>query len=115
MPFGLPGYRNCGTESTPFAVHEVGLFWAIGTAHQRREYAGEAAAALIAFGFDVLHLARKVATADTSNAASAAVMVHLGMCVEPDRGRACTALSGARVTIDPDRTGMAPDQLAASM
>jgi hypothetical protein len=41
---------------------------------------------LIAFGFDVLHLARMVATADTSNAASAAVMVHLGMCVEPDRG-----------------------------
>jgi hypothetical protein len=36
MPFGLPGYRNCGTESTPFAVPEVGLFWAIGTAHQRR-------------------------------------------------------------------------------
>src|SRR3954451_15337950 len=83
MPFGLlPGYRIRGIENTPFAIAEVGLFWAIGTAHQRRGYASEAAAALITFGFEVLHLARMVATTETSNAASAAVMRHLGMRVE---------------------------------
>jgi RimJ/RimL family protein N-acetyltransferase len=83
MPFGLlPGYRAHGVQNTPFAVPEVGLFWAIGTAHQRRGCASEAAAALIAFGFDVLQLARMVATTETSNAASAAVMRHLGMRVE---------------------------------
>jgi RimJ/RimL family protein N-acetyltransferase len=83
MPFGLlPGYRAHAVQNTPFAVPEVGLFWAIGSAHQRRGYASEAAAALIAFGFDVLQLARMVATTETSNAASAAVMRHLGMRVE---------------------------------
>jgi RimJ/RimL family protein N-acetyltransferase len=83
MPFGLlPGYRTRGIEPTPFAIAEVGLFWAIGTAHQRHGYASEAAAALITFGFDVLQLARMVATTETTNAASAAVMRHLGMRVE---------------------------------
>ena len=83
MPFGqLPGYRTRGIEHTPFAIAEVGLFWAIATAHQRRGYASEAAAALIRFGFDVLQLARMVATTETSNAASAAVMRHIGMRVE---------------------------------
>lgn len=83
MPFGLlPGYRSRGIEHTQFAIAEVGLFWAIATAHQRRGYASEAAAALIRFGFDVLQLARMVATTETSNAASAAVMRHLGMRVE---------------------------------
>src|SRR4051794_28064949 len=89
MPFGLlPCYSAARIENTPFAIPEVGLFWAIGTAHQRRGFASEAAAALITFGFDVLQLARMVATTETANAASAAVMRHLGMRVahnpEPD-------------------------------
>jgi [ribosomal protein S5]-alanine N-acetyltransferase len=58
---------------------EVGLYWATEPAERGRGYAGEAAAALIAYGFDHLHLARVIAMTDHENLASIGVMRKLGM------------------------------------
>jgi len=84
MPFGiLPYYTtHLAGERHAYSFPEVGLFWATATAHQRRGYASEAAAALIAFGFDILQLARIVATTEHDNAASIAVMRRLMMRIE---------------------------------
>lgn len=69
-----PGPSRAG-QMTP----EVGLFWAIDPAQQRRGYATEAARALIAYGFDHLHLWRILATTERDNHASQAVMLKAGM------------------------------------
>jgi RimJ/RimL family protein N-acetyltransferase len=61
---------------------EVGLFWAIAPEHQRRGYAIEAARALAGWAFEHLRLKRVIATTETANAASIAVMRRLGMRVE---------------------------------
>jgi len=61
---------------------EVGLFWAVRTAHQRQGYASEAARAVIAYAFAALQLDRLVATTEHANTASQAVMRRLGMAVE---------------------------------
>jgi RimJ/RimL family protein N-acetyltransferase len=61
---------------------EIGLFWALGTAHRGHGYATEAARALIAFTFDALALKRIVATTEYDNAASIAVMRRLGMIID---------------------------------
>jgi RimJ/RimL family protein N-acetyltransferase len=60
------------------------LFWAISPAYQRCGYATEAAAALIAWGFRELRLARIVIVAGTEhdNLASQAVMKSLHMRIE---------------------------------
>jgi RimJ/RimL family protein N-acetyltransferase len=84
MPFGLLPYyaaRLLG-ESRAYGIPEVGLFWATASAHQRRGYASEAAAALIAFGFTTLQPRRIVATTEHDNAASIAVMRRLAMRIE---------------------------------
>jgi RimJ/RimL family protein N-acetyltransferase len=61
---------------------EVGLFWAVSPAAQRRGYATEAARTLIAYAFGELQLSRILAGTDRDNLASAAVMRRLGMRVE---------------------------------
>ena len=49
-------------------VHpEVGLFWAIGTQHQRQGFAAEAAQGLIDFAFNTLNLVRIIATTEHDN------------------------------------------------
>jgi RimJ/RimL family protein N-acetyltransferase len=58
---------------------EVGLYWAVSPRHQRQGYATEAAAALIAYAFSELRLARVIATTEYTNAASIGVMRKLGM------------------------------------
>ena len=81
FPFGqLPSYG--GRPSAARFTNETGLFWAIGSPHQRRGYATEAARALIDYGFGVLNVERIVATTSYDNPASAAVMRRLGMRVE---------------------------------
>jgi RimJ/RimL family protein N-acetyltransferase len=84
MPFGImPHHPAHGLDEAPaHSFPEVGLFWAISTAHQRRGYASEAAAALIGFGFGTMQLARIVATTEYANAASIAVMRRLAMRVD---------------------------------
>lgn len=60
---------------------EVGLFWAVASAHRRRGYAAEAAGALVTYAFDALELLRVVATTRHDNMASVGVMRRLGMRV----------------------------------
>jgi RimJ/RimL family protein N-acetyltransferase len=61
---------------------EVGLFWAILPERQGQGFASEAARAMVDYAFDRLRLKRIVATTETANAASAAVMRKIGMTVE---------------------------------
>lgn len=61
---------------------EMGLFWIIHPAHQGQGYATEAAAALIHYAFNELHLHRILATTEYDNLASAAVMRRLGMTID---------------------------------
>ena len=78
MPFGLlPSF-----EATDRFTSEIGLFWALFPAHQRRGYATEAAAAMISYAFDELRLRRIVATTEHDNARSINVMRRLGMRLE---------------------------------
>lgn len=57
MPFGLlPAYGRGGRHG----VAEVGLFWAVATAHQRQGYAAEAGRALVDRAFSDLKVARLV-------------------------------------------------------
>ncbi len=80
-PFGLiPGLGD-GGDPDRFRP-EVGLYWETAPAERGQGYAGEAAAALIAYGFEQLKLARIVATTDHTNLASISVMRKLGMRIE---------------------------------
>lgn len=65
--------------SQPRATAEVGLFWCIDPAHQRKGYAAEAAQAMIDHAFNQMHLVRIIATTDFDNLASQAVMRKVGM------------------------------------
>ncbi|HEX2221045.1 MAG TPA: GNAT family N-acetyltransferase [Candidatus Limnocylindria bacterium] len=58
---------------------EVGLFYHLHTERRGRGYATEAARALVDFAFGPLRVYRIVATTERDNAASQAVMGHLGM------------------------------------
>ena len=78
----IPALRPSSEPETGLNTPEVGLYWTISTAHQRRGYATEAARALIAYGFEQIHLMRLVATTDHDNLASQGVMRKLGMRVE---------------------------------
>lgn len=66
---------------------EMGLFWAILPAHQRRGYAVEAAAALVDFAFHKLAVRRLVAMTEYDNHASQRVMHRLGMTVHTNPER----------------------------
>ena len=80
----MPGLRFLPNDdgSVPRATAEVGLFWAIDPAHQRKGYASEAAQALIDYAFNEMHLVRIIATTEFDNLASQAVMRKLGMRLE---------------------------------
>jgi RimJ/RimL family protein N-acetyltransferase len=78
MPFGLlPSF-----ETTEGFSSEIGLFWALFPEHQGHGYATEAAAAMVAYAFDVLRLRRIVATTESDNKRSLDVMRRLGMRIE---------------------------------
>ncbi|MFM7583648.1 MAG: GNAT family N-acetyltransferase [Caldilinea sp.] len=85
LPFEqLPFFRRPGASAMRPAPNssEIGLYWEI-VAHQRRQgYATEAAAALVRYAFDTLHLQRIVATTTYDNDASIGIMRKLGMTVE---------------------------------
>jgi RimJ/RimL family protein N-acetyltransferase len=77
-PFGqLPGFPANQCSKCKYA--EVGLYWAVDPAYQRRGYASEAGTALVAFAFDGFNLGRLVATTEHGNERSIAVMRKLGM------------------------------------
>lgn len=79
-PFAqLPSF---GSRNRARFTAEVGLFWAMSPAEQRKGYAGEAAKALIEYAFDTLHVARIMAGTEHTNTASIGVMRKLGMRVE---------------------------------
>ena len=81
MPFDrLPSFG--GHESESLTQPQVGLFWATRTAHRNRGIATEAARLLVDFGFGTMKLRSIVATTTYENAASQAVMRHLGMSIE---------------------------------
>jgi len=65
------------------ATAEVGLFWAIDPAHQRRGYASEAASAIVDYLFTREKLGRVIATTGYDNLPSQRVMQKLGMTVQP--------------------------------
>lgn len=74
-------------------TYEIG--WVFNPAYHRQGYATEAAAALLAYGFEELHLHRIIATCQPENPASYGVMEKLGMrregwfrkCLYQDDGR----------------------------
>jgi RimJ/RimL family protein N-acetyltransferase len=70
-----------GTPDARFTP-ELGLFWALSPGHRGRGLATEAARAMIGYAFDELRLRRIVATTESDNAASIAVMRRLGMTIE---------------------------------
>jgi RimJ/RimL family protein N-acetyltransferase len=81
MPFDrLPSFG--GHAATDRVQSEVGMLWATRSAHRTRGYATEAAGALVYYAFDTLNLSCILAWTDYDNAASQAVMRHLGMSIE---------------------------------
>ena len=64
------------------ATAEVGLFWAIDPAHQRKGFASEAAHAVIEYLFTHENLERIIATTGYKNIPSQKVMEKLGMTVQ---------------------------------
>lgn len=79
-PFGQLPSR--GGAPPALNTPEVGLFYWFAPEHRGNGYATEAASALIRFAFDSLNVQRLIATTDTDNLASQAVMRRLGMRVE---------------------------------
>jgi RimJ/RimL family protein N-acetyltransferase len=80
VPMGqLPSFGG-----RPNARHQLqlGMFWAMFPEQQRKGFASEAAAAMLAYAFDHLRLDRVVATTEHDNLASQAVMRQIGMTVE---------------------------------
>lgn len=65
-----------------FNTAEVGLYYAVSPAYQRKGYAAEAAQALASYAFAQLGLRRIVATTTYDNAGSIGVMRKIGMRVE---------------------------------
>ena len=63
------------------ATAEVGLFWAIDPAHQRKGFAPEAAHALLEYLFTHEKLGRIIATTGYENLPSQKVMKKLGMTI----------------------------------
>jgi len=75
---GIPAFNRA--PDAP-ATAEVGLFWAIDPAHQRRGFAPEAARALMDYLFTHEKLGRVIATTGYDNLPSQKVMQKLGMTV----------------------------------
>jgi RimJ/RimL family protein N-acetyltransferase len=82
-PFGrLSSFGSIDSPEQLLMTPEVGLYYAVSPAFQGQGYATEAAGALVAFGFGSMALKRIIATTTHNNAASIAVMCHLGMTIE---------------------------------
>ncbi len=84
IPWGLLASHRAGPEA-PIDDRcdlEMGLYWALATAHRGQGYATEAARALIDYAFAHWNLRRVVAITGHDNAASIGVMRRLGMSVE---------------------------------
>jgi len=84
MPFGqLPAFAAGQGEATArLATCELGLYYALAPAHQRKGYTSEAAAAMVENAFQSMQLRRVVATTTFDNEASMGVMRKLGMRIE---------------------------------
>ena len=84
MPFGqLPAFAAGQGEATArLATCELGLYYALAPAHQRKGYTSEAAAAMVEYAFQSMQLRRVVATTTFDNEASMGVMRKLGMRIE---------------------------------
>jgi RimJ/RimL family protein N-acetyltransferase len=81
MPFErLPSFG--GKELSNRFQAQIGMFWATRTAYLNRGYATEAATALVDYAFVTLNLSCILAWTGYDNAASQAVMRHLGMSIE---------------------------------
>ena len=79
---GMVGIQKVLNQGYPFApAVEVG--WRLAKAFWRQGYAGEAARAALAHGFDVLELDEIVAFTTINNLPSRAVMTSLGMTHDP--------------------------------
>lgn len=85
-----------GDEGCTLNSPEVGLFYAIASAHRRQGLAREAAAALVRFAFETLQARRIVATTERTNAASLAVMRRLGMTIYTNTGAGGFEVVGCR-------------------
>ena len=77
-----PFFRPEGPQPGARFSTELGLFYAISPAQQRRGYATEAARALVDYAFQSLRLKRVVAMTTYANRASIGVMEKLGMRIE---------------------------------
>ena len=79
----LPNFSGPDGPGRPvFSTPELGLFYAVSPAYQRRGYAFEAARALVDYAFRRLHVSRIIAETSFDNAASMGVMRKLGMRIE---------------------------------
>ena len=74
--------RAFNRPPTSPATAEVGLFWAINPAYQRKGYAPEAARAVMEYLFTHEKLGRIIATTGDKNLPSQKVMEKLGMTVQ---------------------------------
>ena len=79
VPTVIPWGALAGDTEDNRLSPEIGLFWGILPAHQRRGYASEAGKALIDFLFDVFRARQVVATTEFENIASQKTMKRLGM------------------------------------
>lgn len=72
----------CGVGELDFSPPDKELYYLIGRDHWSNGYATEAAAALVAYAFDVIGLERLYAKADPRNAASLRIIEKLGFAFD---------------------------------
>ena len=84
MPFGQLPALAVGLDAAlrRLSTCELGLYYALASAHQRQGYTSEAAAAMVEYAFQSMRLRRVVATTTYDNVASMGVMRKLGMRIE---------------------------------
>lgn len=84
---GAPGFIGfCGLINVSYEAHftpAVEMYWRVAPDQWGQGYASEAAAAVVAFGFQEFKLNQIVATAAVENVASRRVMEHIGMSHDP--------------------------------
>jgi [ribosomal protein S5]-alanine N-acetyltransferase len=95
----IDGYDECPTNSP-----EIGLFYAVAREHRRQGYAAEAARALVQFAFERLNVDRVVATTESDNEASMAVMRQLGFTIHRNPRGEGPQVIGFRTTYSWDAT-----------
>ena len=85
-----------GSDDFPANSPEIGLFYAIASEYRRQGYATEAARALVQFAFETLNVNRIVATTESDNEASMAVMRRLGFTIRRNSQQAGPQVVGFR-------------------